>query len=172
MNHDKSHPSDQGRPLVSLGQGDYRKDIMPGDVSKGHTRAEEGRALDRLAADIVACVPGATVEFPNRTPPARTHDGARDGHAADGYVPLSRARPTPTESFRREHLRALAASEQSERELQDHAVDLLMIATAMDAAEERGENYTLSGEELSRVRRVLGLFLLRTVDGMCEGGVS
>lgn len=87
------HPDDSAlgdTPLVSLGQGDYRRDIMPGDVSKGHTAHEENRALDRMLADIrrnVATI-NANLDHTQPTPPARTHDGATDGH-----VPMSNVRP-------------------------------------------------------------------------------
>lgn len=157
------HPDDAAlgdTPLVSLGQGDYRRDIMPGDVSKGHTRREESKALDAL-----------------------TRDAQRSG-----TVPLADAKPSvlPTltpittqvrklelsPSLRLEHARSMAIADQTECELRDRALSLMLIATEMGEAEERGEPFTLHGEDLRLVRRCLGVFLCKTLNSMSEGGAS
>jgi len=173
------HPDDAAlgdTPLVSLGQGDYRRDIMPDDVSPGHTKADGDKAFTRLAQDIKAGTPLGT-------PPVRP---------TDAYVPLADAKPAPlptlkpiTEQVRKldapapkmsaVRLRAEAATEQCEEELRrNHIGHLFVLCEEMANVQARGGALALAGEPLILVRRALACMAARlmAVDEDAEGGVS
>lgn len=54
--HCRSHPTDQG-PLVSLGQGDYRREIKPDDILPTYSTAEGRKALRAIMEDTDGVVP-------------------------------------------------------------------------------------------------------------------
>lgn len=108
MNHPlrDGHPDDAAlgdTPLVSLGQGDYRRDIMPGDVSKGHTQAAEKKALDAL-----------------------TRDAQRSG-----TVPLADKKPAETpeqRAYRDTKALAVAKLDRAESYLADNVRDVMILS--------------------------------------------
>lgn len=174
---DDGHPEDSAmgeQPLVSLGQGTYRRDIMPDDVSPGHTKAEGDRAFTRLAQDIQNGTPLGV-------PPVR---------ASDAYVPLADAKPAPlptlkpiTEQVRRLEFdketnrfrnKAIAHNDQEEEYLRKHVDDLLIAAEGMVRAEKAGGEVKLRGEYLTLIRRVIVSATIRfqIANEDAEGGVS
>lgn len=156
------HPDDAAlgdTPLVSLGQGDYRKDIMPGDVSKGHTRQEEAKALDALTRDAQR---SGTVPLADKKP-----------SVLPTLTPITtQVRKLEVPDATRALIEAEAANDQDEAYVRDHVPEIMDLAEAVSKTEGQGGSVLIKGDYLHLVRRVLCVTLFRAAKQMQEGGAS
>ena len=129
---------------------------MPGDVSKGHTRREEAKAIDALTRDAQR---SGTVPLADKKPSVLPTLKPITAQVRKLELPTSMERAAQR-----------AVVDQGERELKDRTADLILLGLDLQEAEERGESITLSGERLTLARRCIGVFICKTVDGMLEGG--